>query len=142
MTAAGPDYRWAMAAPEGRLAGELSRYLLAGGLSAALSLSLPVLFKAGLGIAPNLAVGMSLAIVFAINFGVIRTFVFRSRGRAGHQLLRFALTTAVMRGIEYVAFLGVHVLLGVHYWVALFLVLCVSSTCKFVVQRRFVFGVG
>ena len=109
-------------------------------MSAVLSLSLPVLLKAGLGLNPNLAVGLSLIIVFLINFAVIRAYVFRSVAAAGPQLRRFALTSALMRGAEYLAFLVVHDVLGVHYWVALFAVLTVSSTCKYIVQRKFVFG--
>ena len=122
-----------------KIAGEMVRYLMAGGFSAILSLTLPVVLKDGLGLHAELAVAISLTGVFAINFIAIRLFVFRSDGDKLPQLVRFVATSVLMRGTEYVSFLGLYNFLGMHYWIALFLVLTASSTCKFVVHRKYVF---
>lgn len=122
------------------LGGELHRYAIASGVSAILSLSLPLILHRLLGFPEEPAVAASLTIVFLNNFFVFRLFVFRSAAPAVRQLVTFGLVSAAMRGAEYAAFHFIYEVFHVHYWFALVIALSVSFVCKFAVQRRYVFG--
>lgn len=124
-----------------RLYGEAWRYLLSGVASATASLLIPFLLREGLGIAETVAVGISLCVVFLLNFFTTRIFVFRSKGDSRGEMARFALMSLAFRGTEYAAFLVLNVVFGVQYLLALASVLCVSFCAKFVAQRRFVYRI-
>lgn len=118
--------------------GQFLRFFWATGASAAITLGLPVLLHEGFAVPPRIAVAVALVTAFAVNFLTTRLFVFRSRGGAHGELVRYALTSASFRGAEYLGFLALDVL-GVVYYLAQPLVLIVSFLLKFVVLRRFVY---
>ena len=120
------------------LLSEFSRYLGVGALSYALSVSLSALQVEVLGVPQKAAVAISLAIVLVTNFVLARVWIFRTAGNAKGQFARFVVAAAVMRGFEYVMFLVLSAVL--YYLVALTGSLVISSALKFVVYRRFVFG--
>lgn len=122
------------------LAGQAARFGVMTGLSAAMTLGIPVLLHEGLGVREEAAVAAAFATAFCVNFLVARRYVFRSDGRASGEVARFALTTAAFRGAEYLAFLALLRGLGLPYLAALLVVLPASAVAKFVVLRLLVFA--
>ena len=122
------------------LAGEFARFAAAGLLSYAVGAGLSALFREVVGLRPELAVGLSLTILLLTNFGINRVFVFRVSGKAPNEFMRFALASAVMRGAEFLVFIGL--LHGLHfdYLVAFTLALLLSNGAKFMVYRTVVFA--
>jgi len=118
---------------------QLFRYLAVSGVSAALSLSLPVVFHQILGLKEETAVAASLFTVFVTNFFTIRLYAFRSRGRMGAQLVKFALSSAVFRAGEFFLFLMGFRYAGLHYMAALVIALGLSFVAKYHFQKRYVF---
>ncbi|WP_426167512.1 GtrA family protein [Sandarakinorhabdus sp. DWP1-3-1] len=118
--------------------GEFLRYGMLSVLSAGLSLGLPILLHERFGVEPRLAVAIAFGVVFVVNFVCMRLFVFRNAGSASAALGRFAMTSLMFRGAEYLAFLGLFAL-GLRYFVAQFIVIGLAFVIKFVTIRRFVF---
>ena len=106
--------------------GQLLRFFGATGISATITLGLPVLLHEGLAVPPRAAVAIALTVAFMVNFLTTRLFVFRSSGRAPGELARYALTSAAFRGGEYLGFLALHAL-GLVYYLAQPLVLLMGS---------------
>ncbi len=89
----------------------------------------------------ELAFAASLVIIFFVNFACCRWFVFQANEQPiAKQLASFLTATTCFRGLEYVAFLGLHSLLGIHYLIATATVLIVGFAAKFLFYNRFVFG--
>ena len=116
------------------------RYLLMTGLSAGITLGLPILLHEGFDVNEEIAVSLALGTSFLINFVTIRVFVFRSIGAPRTELLRFGLTSAGFRIVEYLLFLCLHTLLDLFYVLALGIVLVVSLALKFYCYRVLVFS--
>lgn len=109
-------------------------------LSAALSLSLPVIMHEFMGVAEEIAVAAAMVIVFFINFLTIRIFVFRSTGGGSlNQFGKFAVSSIGFRLAEYLAFLAVFKILEINYVVSLFCVLAIGTVAKFFFHRTYVF---
>ncbi|MEP7242608.1 MAG: GtrA family protein [Gammaproteobacteria bacterium] len=121
------------------LLGEFTRFAAAGLLSYAAGAGLSALFREVLGLRPELAVGLSLTILLLTNFGINRAFVFRVSGNSKGEFLRFAIASAVMRGAEFLVFLGLLHLAHLEYLVAFTLALVISNGAKFVLYRTVVF---
>ena len=119
--------------------GEVSRYSLLAAISAVMTLGLPVAFHEWLGIGERTAVALALAIAFVVNFVGAKSYVFKSTGALGAQLLRYAAANAGFRVAEYMAFIVLHTAIGLFYVLALGLVLVTSFVVKFVFYRTFVF---
>ena len=130
---------WSKRIRRGRVAGQIVRYFLMTGLSAMITLLLPVALHAGVGLSVETAVAVSLVAAFFVNFLTIRAFVFRSATPAGQQLVRFTLTSAGFRVGEYLFFLILYNILEIYYFTALIVTLVVSLPLKFLCYRRFVF---
>lgn len=126
-------------ATNGRLAGEVQRYLIASALSFFMSLALPVVFRELFALPVNIAVALSFMLVFVLNFFIVRWFVFRSVGAVAGQLARFSVVSALMRIAEYGAFVLLYELSHMHYLPALVTVLLFSFVLKFILQRTMVF---
>jgi putative flippase GtrA len=120
---------------------ELVRYALAGVVSAAITLGVPVALHEGLGIDPRIAVAISLVMAFVVNFITNRRFVFKSQGNARGELQRFAIVSAAFRLGEYGLFLLLFAL-GMAYYIAQPVVLGLTVMLKFLVYRGFVYGRG
>ena len=97
------------------LAKETFRYFVATAISACLSVLLPVSLHEIVGWSEEVAVGAGLIVVMLINFVVIRTYVFRSSGHIGRQMLGFIASSGVFRLGEYGLFLLFHQVLGVYF---------------------------
>lgn len=119
---------------------EIGRYLAATGLSASLSLCLPVALHELAGLREEAAVGLGLLMAMIVNFVSIRVYVFRSSGRIAQQLWRFIATSAAFRLGEYGLFLLFFQLLNLNYIIALLISLGISFVGKYLVQKKFVFS--
>ena len=122
-------------------AGQMLRFGLSSGLSASVSLGLPVVLHELLHVEQKVAVAISQVTVLLMNFVTLRLFVFRGNGSVRGDLLRYFGSAAVFRGIEYLSFLALFELAGLFYLTALIITLIVSTMIKFV-WYRFIFGRG
>lgn len=126
----------------GRLGGRHSvaqqafRFLVMTGGSAMMSLGIPVLLHGVLGMSAELAVAIAFVITFFANFVLLRMFVFETRGRLLIDLGNFAASSVVFRSVEYVMFLTLYRMAGIHYFVALGSSLVLSAVIKFLWYRR------
>jgi putative flippase GtrA len=121
------------------IAGQLMRFGAASGLSAIITLGLPIALHERFQLDQRIAVGISQATVLLMNFVTLRLFVFRSRRRAREDVFRYAASAVVFRGLEYASFLLLFELVGVFYVTALVITLCASTVAKFI-WYRFLFG--
>jgi len=119
---------------------EAARFFAAGVLSYSLGVGLAAIFSELVGLRPEASVALSLGVLLVTNFWVARQWVFRSSGGASEQFIRFALTSFVTRGGEYVLFWMLLRIGAVHYLVSLTIAMGISSCVKFVVFRTLVFG--
>ncbi len=119
--------------------GQIGRYLVMTGLSACLTMGLPVVLHEIFGLSEEASVAVALLTAFVVNFITLRRVVFRSAGRPTAELLRFFWTGLAFRGGEYLAFLILLSLLRLHYVLALAIVLALSISLKFLCYRSFVF---
>ena len=112
-------------------AGQIFRFGLSSGLSALVSLGLPILLHERLLVDQRLAVAISQASVLLINFAVIRLFVFRSAGPARADFFRYIGSVVVFRLLEYLGFLILSELAHLYYVTALLVTLVTSTLIKF-----------
>lgn len=118
---------------------EFVRYVAATGLSAVITLGVPILLHEQFGVEERLAVGIALAIAFVVNFVTTRLFVFKSSGNARSELKRFIGVSLAFRLGEYGLFLLLFSL-GIVYYLAQLIVLIISFVLKFLTYRGFVYG--
>ena len=111
--------------------GQLMRYGASSGVSAAVSLGLPVLLHEAFGVEQKVAVAISQVSVLLLNFVMIRFFVFRSKSGAKRDLAYYVGSAVAFRGLEYLLFLGLYELAGLHYFAALLITLGASTVVKF-----------
>jgi putative flippase GtrA len=111
--------------------GQLIRYGVSSGASATVSLGLPVLLHEAFGVEQKVAVAISQVSVLLLNFLMIRLFVFRSKSGAKRDLAYYVGSAVAFRGLEYLLFLGLFELAGLHYFTALLLTLGASTVVKF-----------
>lgn len=112
-------------------AGQLLRFGVTSGASAVVSLGLPVFLHEALGIEQKVAVAISQCSVLLLNFLMLRLFVFRSRRGARRDLTYYVGSAVAFRGTEYLLFLALFELAGLHYFIALLLTLGTSTVIKF-----------
>lgn len=125
------------------LAGELIRFASVGLFSFALGTGLSALFSEVLGLREEVSVAISLGILLITNFWLSARFVFRTAEHVSYrQFARFAATSALMRGSEYLLFLALFRVAGLHYLLALTAAMALSSCLKFFLYRGYVFGRG
>lgn len=122
-----------------KLAGQVFRFGLSTGFSAALSFGLPLLLHEYLGVAETLAVAIGFSAAYLGNIWLLRNFVFRSTGNWRREVPRYVIWNALARLIEYGAFYFLFQALGLDYRIALLAVLGVSAVLKFFVYRG-IFG--
>jgi putative flippase GtrA len=94
------------------------------------------------GASEELAVGLSLAVIFVFNFAMMRAWVYEGRSfrmGARRQLLACAITSACFRVGEWTAFALLFRLIGLHYLATFALVAVASFLIKFGVYDRLVF---
>ena len=93
------------------------------------------------GLSETLAPAVALVLAFAINFALLRVWVFPGQeAPLGRQLLETAITSAIFRALEYGVFLGFHLGLGINYLIATGASVCLSALGKYFVYREIVFS--
>jgi putative flippase GtrA len=118
----------------------LARFALGGVLSSAVVLGVSAGLHEGGFTGERVAAAVGLAASLVVNFNVMRHFVFRgAQEPLLRQWLQFLVSSGVLRGLEYVAFLIVLDVFQLQYLLALLLVLGASFVLKFVIYGR-VFG--
>ncbi len=122
--------------PNAGLIDHVVRFGMTSGLSAALSLGLPVLLHEGLGIAVQISVAIGFATSYLANFVMLRSFVFRSQKSLKGDLWRYLVVNGSFRVIEYFAFLGLYEGLSMNYALAVLIILTLSTIMKFFGYRR------
>lgn len=121
------------------IAGQLLRFGVSSGASAAVSLGLPVFLHEIFGVEQKVAVAISQCSVLLLNFLMIRVFVFRSERAAKRDLSYYIGSAVAFRGLEYLLFLALFELAGLFYFTALLLTLGTSTLVKFF-WYRLLFG--
>jgi len=116
--------------------GQVVRFGVMTGMSASVTIGLPIILHELFGVTPQHAAAVAFLIAFLLNFVSLRRLVFRSSHGAGRDLLTFIASSLVFRGIEYVAFLLLTTVAHIHYVIALMGVLTLSTLAKFVWYRR------
>lgn len=117
----------------------LFRYFIATFISFCFTFGLPVgLVELG-GVDPDHAALVGYISAFIVNFVVMRNFVYQSADKVRSQVWRYCLTALGMRTLEYLAFLLLHNVFAIPYYIALFSVLLCAFVLKFVIYRVLVF---
>jgi putative flippase GtrA len=118
----------------------LARFALGGVVSSSVVLGVSALLAETHVVGERVAPAIGLATSLAVNFLVLRHFVFRSTERpVARQGLEFLASSGAFRAFEYAGFLAVDSLLHVHYLIALVLVLGTSFGLKFLWYESHVF---
>lgn len=116
--------------------GQIVRFGMLAGMSAVVTIGLPVLLHEIFGVSPQRAAAIAFVTAFFLNFVSLRRLVFRSEHGAGRDLVTFAVSSLVFRAGEYLLFLLLTLVLHVQYVVALVVVLSLSTVLKFVWYRK------
>ena len=110
---------------------QLVRFAVSTVISASFTLGLPLLLHEIGGIEQKLAVAISQASALVLNFLMIRLFVFRSKNDGKRDLAYYVGSAVAFRGLEYLLFLALLQLAGLHYLAALLVTLVASTVVKF-----------
>ncbi|MFC1572480.1 GtrA family protein [Candidatus Eisenbacteria bacterium] len=109
-------------------------------ISFSINLGLTALLHEVFAIDERVSFAIALVVVFVVNFLMQRYYVYRAAGgSARRQLVLYLLSSLGFRGSEYLAFLLVHSVLGVHYLISVVGVLGVSFMAKFFFYGTVVF---
>lgn len=122
-------------------AGVFARFFIASAGSFLAILGLTALLHQVAGLAPSMAYGITLIVVFTANFLVLRSWVYKLRkddGNAWRQFIHIAVASAAFRALEYAGFLVVYTL-GVQYLLAIVLVMVPSFLGKYLYYKLRVF---
>lgn len=118
----------------------LARFAIGGVVSSSVVLGVSALLREAGSVDERVAAAIGLATSLVVNFNVMRYFVFRGSAQPLlRQWFEFLASSGVFRGFEYVAFLFVNAFFGVHYLLALLLVLGASFLLKFIWYEGWVF---
>lgn len=123
--------------------GSLARFAAGGVLSFSVTLGTTALLHELLGLGEPVAAAGGFAAALTVNFLFMRYYVFRgSTMPAMRQAVMFLSASGVFRGLEYLSFLVLNVILGMRYLIALPIVLAVSFVLKFLAYDRWLFARG
>ncbi|MQA75732.1 MAG: hypothetical protein GEU88_15555 [Solirubrobacterales bacterium] len=121
--------------------GDLGRYALASAFSFLFVLAATAALHELAGLSQTLAPAVALVAAFAVNFTLLRRWVFKGQSRpVARQVVETALASIAFRAFEYGIFLALHLGLDLDYLVATGASLCVSALGKFGVYREIVFN--
>ena len=124
------------------LVGQLLRFGVSTGFSAAMSFGLPILLHEQFGMPERIAVATGFATAYIGNLLLLRVFVFRSKGAWKRETLHYIVTNGAFRLAEYGAFLLLLDRLGLDYRLSILVVLGISACAKFFIYRRIFGGSG
>lgn len=122
---------------------KFGRFLIVSANSFLLQLVLTALLHEALGVEPARAYALVIVLVFLMNFILLRTWVYReTRGEnpLGRQFSSTVLLSVAFRTTEYLLFLLLHLLLGIHYLAGVALAMMISFVLKFLGFHYLVFG--
>jgi 2-polyprenyl-3-methyl-5-hydroxy-6-metoxy-1,4-benzoquinol methylase/putative flippase GtrA len=120
---------------------DLVRYGIGSAISLLTILAVSSLLHEVVGLDEALAVSVAFAASLVVNYAVLRVYVFPGQtAPVGRQFAQTVATSVAFRGIEYLMFLGLHLLLGIHYLIATTTVVFISAAAKFIVYRHVVFA--
>ena len=119
----------------------LIRFGALGGTTFATNISLTAFLHQGLGLSAEVAFALSLGTVLIISFFACRYWIFKTGSERDprHQALLFFLSTLAFRGAEYLGFLLLHTVFGIHYLTAVAAILITTFFAKFFYYRDAVF---
>jgi len=115
---------------------------LASGIGFAVNIGITAFLHEALGISPGISFAVALACAYAANFFNNRTWVFNSDAKALPQVGRFLSVSLLFRLAEYLVFLLLHAMLGLHYLIAVLISLFSFYFIKFFVYKKMVFTRG
>ena len=120
---------------------DLSRYVVASAFSFAFVIAATAFFGEVVGLDEAVSPIPALVLAFAVNFTLLRRWVFPGqRAPVGRQAAETALTSVTFRALEYGLFLAIHLGLDANYLIATAASLCASALGKFFVYRDIVFN--
>lgn len=114
---------------------QAGRFAITTGLSAMLSLGLPILLVEQFGFSEHRAVQIAFVTAYLINLLATRHFVFKSTNHWRRDLVAYVFANGAFRGAEYAAFALAMLVVNAPYYVIIFCVLAVSAVTKFFVYR-------
>jgi putative flippase GtrA len=119
----------------------LIRFGAVGAATFTTNIVLTGLLHKKVGLPAEVAFALSLGTVLIISFFACRHVIFEagSEGDPKHQALLFFLSTLAFRGTEYLGFLLLHTVFGVHYLTAVAAILITTFFAKFFYYRATVF---
>ena len=117
------------------LFGQIVRFGVTTGLSAILSLILPIVLHELGGLDERIAVAIGFVAAFCANTILVPRFVFRSTQGWKRETSVYVLSSAGFRLAEYLVFLVLLDIFGIDYRVSVVIVLAVSSLSKFFFYR-------
>jgi len=115
---------------------------LASGIGFAVNIGITAFLHEVLGITPGISFAVALGCAYAANFLNNRTWVFNSDAKALPQVARFLSVSLLFRLAEYLVFLLLHAMLGLHYLIAVLISLFSFYFIKFFVYKKLVFTRG
>lgn len=121
--------------------GQIVRFGLMTGMSASVTVGLPIVLHELFGVRPQTAAAIAFVTAFLLNFLSLRRLVFRSNRGAGRDFATFLFSSLAFRGAEYLAFLAI-LAAHIHYIIGLLCVLTLSGFAKFFWYRRVMHGGG
>jgi len=125
-----------------RLSGSAAtRFAIVSAASGVTNFGLTAFFHEIVGVAEELSYLLALAIALVQNFLGLRLLVYRgSTASWWQQFLQFVGATAGFRALEYLTFLALHSVLGIHYLVAVAVIMVVFTIGKYVFYGRTIFA--
>jgi len=121
--------------PDHRI-GQILRFGATSGISASITVGLPVLLHEVLGVTPQHGAAIAFCVAFLVNFFSLRRLVFRSSSGVGRDFGLFVVSSLAFRLAEYLTFTALMTLFHVYYVVALVGVLGLSTVAKFFWYRK------
>jgi putative flippase GtrA len=118
------------------LAGQLVRFGISTGFSAACSVLIPVILHEGFGVDERTAVAIGFTIAYIGNMLLVRAFVFKSVNNIKHDIPRYIVVNGLFRLAEYAAFLALLTWAPFTYLTSLLVILSVSAVIKFCAYRK------
>jgi putative flippase GtrA len=118
-------------------------YLAVSALSFVINIGLTSLLHEAVSLKPMWAFGISLTVLFCINFTLMRYWVYRKHLRPGtlrRQFVATMVTSGGFRLTEWLFFVALNEFLKIYYLPAMLIVMGTSFLLKFFVYDKLIFG--
>lgn len=117
------------------LIGQVMRFMVSTGFSAAMSFLLPIALHELFGVPEKTAVAIGFVTAYLGNMLLLRVFVFKSTNDWKRDIAGYIVTNGAFRLMEYGAFIALLNYSGLRYIPVLLIVLGVSAVVKFFAYR-------